>query len=133
MFEEYTREELVAAYVEQFVKDAFARDGVLHEGPLVPNDVPTSAEYWKARDNGKHEMHCEIARRYHLKRDDIMWLSGIFDDWSGEMYIWDRKVKPLIRDAIRRLEAQENGKDFRKVKRIGDRWSDEKKKKGSEK
>ena len=126
MFDEYTREELVEEYIEQFVKDAFAMNGVLRKGQLVPNDVPTSAEYWKSRDNDKHGMHCEIARRYHLKREDIMWLSGIFDNWSDEMYIWNRKVKPLIRDAIRRLEAQENGRDFRKVKRIGDRWSDEK-------
>lgn len=124
MFEEYTREELVAAYVEQFVFDAFGRDGKLREGSLIPSDLPNSVEYWKGCNNDQHDMHCEIARRYHLKREDILWLSGIFDDWSGEMYIWNRKVKPLIKDTIRRLEAQEDGKDFRKVNRIGDRWSE---------
>ena len=123
-FENYTREELVAAYIEQFVFEAFEHDGGLRDGPLVPTDLPKTPEYWKNRNTNQHEMHKEIARRYHVKREDILWLDGIFNDWSGEMYVWKRRVKPLIKDAIRRLEALEDGRDFRAIKRLDSRWTD---------
>lgn len=122
--ENYSREDLVAAYIEQFVFDAFGHNGGLRESPLAPIDLPKSSEYWENRNADQHEMHQEIARRYHVKREDILWLGGIFDDWSGEMYIWRRRIKPLIKDVIRRLEALEDGRDFRSLKKLDSRWTD---------
>ena len=61
-----------------------------------------------------HDMHIEIAKRYHIDWYDCLWLENIVD--SDNLYITERKLKPLIRNSIQRLEEVEAKKASDKQK-----------------
>jgi len=120
MFEELTREELVTEYIETGIRELYRipyNGDVVDFGSRGPVDLPKDPAYWSAKDKSRHDMHKEIAKRYHVSYDSIRWLDGTLDGFSDEMYIFDRKVKPLIRDIILRLEAVESGKPPWSVRR----------------
>ena len=50
-------------------------------------------------------MHYENAKRYHIHRNDCLWLENIADDTN--LYVSERKLKPLIKYAIEQLEKRE--------------------------
>lgn len=109
-YENFTREELVAEYVESFLAGVYLyHDGSMLHEDSVPLDMPKDPAYWLKRDKNRMAMHKEIARRYHVKYEDIRWLESVGD--NSDLYLYEHRLKPCIRDAIRCLEAQEAGKD----------------------
>ena len=107
----YTREMLVEEYIETRLASLVNHIGV--DWRMMPNDVPQDAAYWKAKDKSLHDMHYEIARLYNIKRDDCLWLENIVD--STNLYVTDRKLKPLVDHSIKELEKLEK-KNKNKIK-----------------
>ena len=102
-WEKLSREDLVKEYFETRLASLVNHIGV--DWRWMPSDVSQDPIYWKMKDESLHDMHYEIARRYNITRDDCLWLENIVD--SINLYLTDRKLKPLIEDAIKRLEKLE--------------------------
>lgn len=106
-FDNYTREQLVEEYLETRLASLINWCGV--DRRWMPKDVSRDLAYWKAKDKDLHDMHYEIARRYHIDRYDCLWLENMVD--STNLYLTDRKLKPLVSDAIKFLEQKEKEKN----------------------
>lgn len=108
MFEEFTREELVAEYIETVMADylvcPLSGKFESHAERFMPKDAPKDLAYWKSKDKCRLAMHKEIARRYGLDHDRIPWLSNFTPYDIG--YFHHGKLKVLIRDYIKQLEKQ---------------------------
>lgn len=100
---ELSREDLVREYLDTRLASIVEHIGVTWH--WMPKDVPQDPAYWKMKDQDMHDMHCEIARRYHIDRYDCLWLENIVD--SDNLYLTERKMKPLVDNAIRELERLE--------------------------
>lgn len=105
-WEDFSREDLVREYLETRLAGIVEHIGV--KWHWMPTDVSQDPAYWKAKDQALHNMHYEIARRYHIDRYDCLWLDNIVD--SDNFYLTERKLKPLIEQAIRELEKREEEK-----------------------
>ena len=105
---EWSREDLVREYLETRLASIIEYIGVTWH--WMPTDVSQDPAYWKAKDQDLHSMHYEIARRYHIKREECLWLENIVD--SDNFYLTERKIKPLIDRAIRDLERLEEEKRY---------------------
>lgn len=101
-----SREDLVREYLE--TRLATLVDAIGVGWHWMPTDVSQDPAYWKAKDQDLHDMHYEIARRYHIDRYDCLWLENIVD--SDNLYLTKRKLKPLIERSIRELEKLEEKK-----------------------
>lgn len=108
-----SREDLVKEYIETRLATLVNHIGV--DWRWMPSDVSQDPIYWKAKDESLHDMHYEIARRYHIDRYDCLWLENIVD--STNLYLTDRKLKPLIEDSIKRLEKLEEKNKRKRRKR----------------
>ena len=106
-YDNYSREELVTEYIEAKVASIVEHIPDWH---AFPKDMPKDPAYWKARDQNFHDMHLEIARRYHIPREKYLWLENVAD--STELYCHDYKLKVIIRDAIKELEKLEEKSDY---------------------
>ena len=102
-YEEYTREQLVEEYLETRLASLVNWCGV--DRRWMPKDVSRDPAYWKAKDKDLHDMHHEIARRYHIKRDDCLWLENAID--STNLYVFDYKFKAIVKSSIELLEKEE--------------------------
>lgn len=102
-WEKLSREDLVREYLE--TRLATIVDAIGVDWHWMPTDVSQDPAYWKSKDNELHDMHYEIARRYHIDRYDCLWLENIVD--SDNLYLTKRKLKPLIERSIRELEKRE--------------------------
>lgn len=109
-YSEYSREQLVEEYLETRLASLVNCIGV--DWRWMPKDVSQDPVYWKAKDKSLHDMHYEIARRYHIDRYDCLWLENMVD--STNLYLTDRKLKPLVYDAIKFLEKKEKEKNEQK-------------------
>jgi len=107
-----SREDLVKEYLETRLAGIVEHIGV--EWHWMPTDVSQDPAYWRAKDQDLHNMHYEIARRYHIKREECLWLENVVD--SDNFYLTERKLKPLIDRAIRDLERLEEEKEEEKRK-----------------
>ena len=105
-YSDYTREQLVEEYLETRLASFVDVCGV--DRRWMPKDVSHDPAYWKSKDKDLHDMHYEIARRYHIDRNDCLWLENIVD--SDNLYIMDYKFKPLVRKSIELLEKKEEEK-----------------------
>ena len=108
-YKDYTREQLVEEYLETRLASLVNCIGV--DWRWMPKDVSQDPVYWKAKDKSLHDMHYEIARRYHIDRYDCLWLENLVD--STNMYVFKQRLKPIINSAIKLLEKAErehNGK-----------------------
>lgn len=106
MYEEFSREELVAEYIETFLAGVYlSYEGDLLYKDAMPSDMPKTVEFWKSKDRDRHDMHLEIAHRYHLPYDKIRWLDCVGD--NDDLYVFNNKLKPCIKKAIRYLEKLE--------------------------
>ena len=105
-----SREDLVREYLETRLASLVNCIGV--DWHWMPKDVPQDPVYWKAKDKSLHDMHYEIARRYHISRDNCLWLENMVD--STNLYLTDRKLKPLVSDAIKFLEEEEEKRRARR-------------------
>ena len=114
-----SREDLVKEYIETRLATLVNHIGV--DWHWMPSDVSQDPIYWKAKDKSLHDMHYEIARRYHIDRYDCLWLENIVD--STNLYLTDRKLKPLIEDSIKRLEKLEEKNKRKRRKRKRDNES----------
>ena len=103
---ELSREDLVREYLETRLASIVEHIGVTWH--WMPKDVPQDPAYWKMKDQDMHDMHYEIARRYHIDRHDCLWLENIVD--SDNLYLTERKMKPLVDNAIGELERLEEEK-----------------------
>ena len=103
-YKDFTREQLVEEYLS--IRLATLVNAIGTDWHWMPTDVPQSAEYWKMVDGNLHEMHKRIAELYHIDRYDCLWLENIVD--SDNLYITNRKFKPLLKQAIDCLERKEN-------------------------
>jgi hypothetical protein len=113
-WQKFSREDLVKEYIETRLATLVNHIGV--DWHWMPSDVSQDPIYWKAKDQDLHSMHYEIARRYHIDRYDCLWLENIVD--STNLYLTDRKLKPLIEDSIKRLERLEE--EHLRTKKIDD-------------
>ena len=102
-WKDFSREDLVREYLETRLASIVDVIGV--EWRWMPTDVSQDPTYWKAKDKDLHDMPYEIVRRYHIDRYDCLWLENIVD--SDNLYLTERKLKPLIERAIRELEKRE--------------------------
>ena len=102
-WKDFSREELVAEYIETRLATIVNCIGT--DWRWMPTDVNQDPAYWKAKDQDLHSMHYEIAARYHIDRNDCLWLENIADDTN--LYVTERKLKPLIKKAIELLEKRE--------------------------
>lgn len=105
-WKDFSREDLVREYLEMRLAGIVEHIGV--EWHWMPTDVSQDPAYWKAKDQDLHDMHYEIARRYHIDRYDCLQLENIVD--SDNFYLTERKLKPLIERSIRELEKREEEK-----------------------
>lgn len=105
-WKDFSREDLVREYLETRLAGIVDVIGV--KWHWMPTDVSQDPVYWKAKDQDLHDMHYEIARRYHIDRYDCLWLENIVD--SDNLYLTERKLKPLIERSIRELEKREEEK-----------------------
>ena len=103
---EWSREDLVKEYLETKIANIVNWVGV--KWHHMPKDVSKDPVYWKSKDKDLHNLHCEIAKRYHITRDDCLWLENIVD--SDNLYVMDYKLKSLIEVAIKNLEKCEKEK-----------------------
>lgn len=105
-YEEFTREELVAEYIETFLAGVYLSfEGKLLYKNHMPSDMPKTVEFWKSKDRDRHDMHLEIAHRYHLPYEKVRWLDGV--GGNDDLYLSHNKLKPCINKAIRYLEKLE--------------------------
>lgn len=98
-----SREDLVREYLETRLATLVHFIGT--DWHWMPTDVSQDPCYWKAKNDDLHAMHYEIAERYHISQNDCLWLENLID--SDNLYLTDRKVKPLIEHAISSLEKLE--------------------------
>lgn len=105
-WKDFSREDLVREYLETRLAGIVEYIGV--KWHWMPTDVSQDPAYWKAKDQDLHDMHYEIARRYHIDRYDCLWLENIVD--SDNFYLTERKLKPLIERSIKELEKREEEK-----------------------
>ena len=103
MYDEFSREQLVEEYLER--KLATLVNCIGTDWHWMPVDVPKDPAYWKAKDEELHSMHKEIARRYGINYYDCLWLENMVD--SDNLYLTERRFKPLVRDSIKFLEEAE--------------------------
>ena len=100
---DYTREQLVEEYLETRLASLINFCGV--DRRWMPKDVSRDPAYWKTKDKDLHDMHYEIARRYHIKRDNCLWLENQID--STNFYVFDYKFKAIVKSSIELLEKEE--------------------------
>ena len=105
-WKDFSREQLVEEYLETRLASLINFCGV--DRRWMPKDVSKDPAYWKSKDKDLHDMHYEIARRYHIDRYDCLWLENIVD--SDNLYLTERKLKPLIERSIKELEKREEEK-----------------------
>ena len=109
-YSEYTREQLVEEYLETRLATFVDVCGV--DRRWMPTDVSRDPVYWKSKDKDLHDMHYEIARRYHIDRYDCLWLENMVD--SDNLYIMHYKFRPLVKKSIELLEKKEKEKNEQK-------------------
>ena len=102
-YKDYTREQLVEEYLETRLASLINFCGV--DRRWMPKDVSQDPAYWKAKDKSLHDMHNEIARRYHIKRDNCLWLENQID--STNLYVFNYKFKAIVKSSIELLEKEE--------------------------
>ena len=102
-WKELSREDLVREYLETRLASIVEHIGVTWH--WMPKDVSRDPAYWKAKDKDLHDMHYEIARRYHIKRDNCLWLENQID--STNLYVFDYKFKAIVESSIKLLEEEE--------------------------
>ena len=102
-YKDYTREQLVEEYLETRLASLINFCGV--DRRWMPKDVSRDPAYWKTKDKDLHDMHYEIARRYHIKRDNCLWLENQID--STNLYVFDYKFKAIVKSSIELLEKEE--------------------------
>ena len=102
-YKDFTREQLVEEYLETRLATFVDVCGV--DRRWMPTDVSRDPAYWKSKDKDLHDMHYEIARRYHIKRDDCLWLENQID--SDNLYVFDYKFKAIVKSSIDLLEKKE--------------------------
>ena len=102
-YKDYTREQLVEEYLETRLASLVNVCGV--DRRWMPKDVSKDPAYWKAKDKDLHDMHYEIARRYHIDRYDCLWLENLMDGCN--LYVFDYKFKAILKHAIESLEKKE--------------------------
>lgn len=107
IYKDYTREQLVEEYLETRLASLINWCGV--DGRWMPKDVSRDPAYWKVKDKDLHDMHYEIARRYHIDRYDCLWLENEID--SDNLYIFDYRFKAIVKSAIKSLEDKEREKN----------------------
>lgn len=112
-WKDFSREDLVREYLETRLATLVNFIGV--DWHWMPTDVSQDPAYWKAKDQDLHEMHFEIARRYHISRDDCLWLENIVDDTN--LYCTARSFKPLIERSLSLLAKLERDKRVEKRKK----------------
>ena len=105
-WENLSREELVEEYIETQLATLVNFIGT--DWRYMPHDVSQDPIYWKSKDKDIHNMHIEIAKRYHINRDECLWLLNIVDDTN--LYCTNRLLKPLIEHSISLLEKLEEEK-----------------------
>ena len=111
-WKDFSREDLVKEYLETRLAALVNFIGV--KWRWMPTDVSQDPAYWKSKDQDLHDMHYEIAQRYGISRDECLWLENIVDDTN--LYLTERKLKPLIAKAIELLEKAEDKKKNKKNK-----------------
>jgi hypothetical protein len=104
IYKDYTREQLVEEYLETQLASFVDICGV--DRRWMPKDVSRDPAYWKSKDKDLHYMHYEIARRYHIKRDDCLWLENLMD--GTNLYVFEYQFKAIVKHAIETLEKLEN-------------------------
>lgn len=102
-YRNFSREELVEEYLSIHLATLVNFIGT--DWHFMPKDVPKSPDYWKSINGDLHEIHKLIAERYHIDRNDCLWLENIVD--SDNLYLTDRKFRPLVKQSIRLLEEEE--------------------------
>ena len=102
-YSNFTREQLVEEYLE--TKLAILVDCCGVDNRWMPKDVSKDPYYWKSKDKDLHDMHYEIARRYHISRYDCLWLENIAD--TDNLYAVDYIFKRIVKAAIKSLEEKE--------------------------
>ena len=109
-WEKLSREDLVKEYLETRLASLVNHIGV--DWRWMPSDVSQDPIYWKMKDENLHDMHYEIARRYHIDRYDCLWLENMID--RDNLYIMRYKFKPLVKKSIELLEKKEKEKNEQK-------------------
>lgn len=107
IYKDYTREQLVEEYLETRLATFVDVCGV--DRRWMPTDVSKDTAYWKSKDKDLHDMHYEIARRYHIDRYDCLWLENLLD--RTNLYVFDYKFKAIVKHAIESLEKLEHEKN----------------------
>lgn len=105
-YKDFTREQLVEEYLETHLASLVNSIGVTWH--CMPVDVTKDPAYWRSKDKDLHDMHNEIAKRYHIKRDDCLWLENVVD--SDNLYVLDYKFKTIVSKSIEILERTEKEK-----------------------
>ena len=103
-YKDYTREQLVEEYLETQLASFVDVCGV--DRRWMPKDVSRDLAYWKSKNKDLHDMHYEIARRYHIDRYDCLWLENQID--STNLYVFDYKFKAIVKSSIELLEEEES-------------------------
>ena len=106
IYKYYTREQLVEEYLETRLASLVNWCGV--DRRWMPKDVSKDSNYWKSKDKDLHNMHYEIARRYHIDRYDCLWLENLLD--STNLYVFEYQFKAIVKYAIETLEKLEKDK-----------------------
>jgi hypothetical protein len=106
IYKDYTREQLVEEYLETRFATFVDVCGV--DRRWMPKDVSKDPSYWKSKDKDLHDMHYEIARRYHIDRYDCLWLENLLD--STNFYVFKYQFKAIVKHAIETLEKLEHEK-----------------------
>ena len=106
-YKDFTREQLVEEYLETRLATFVDVCGV--DRRWMPTDVSMDPAYWKSKDKDLHDMHYEIAKRYHIDRYDCLWLENMVD--RDNLYLTHYRFKPLVRHAIESLEKKEAEKN----------------------
>ena len=112
-YKDYTREQLVEEYLETRLASLINWCGV--DRRWMPKDVSRDPAYWKAKDKDLHDMHKEIARRYHISRDNCLWLENQVD--STNLYVFDYKFKVIVKSTIKLLEEERKEEQENKKKK----------------
>ena len=107
IYKDYTREQLVEEYLETRLASFVDVCGV--DRRWMPTDVSKDPAYWKSKDKDLHDMHHEIARRYHIDWYDCLWLENLLD--STNLYVFEYKFKAIVKHAIETLEKLEKEKN----------------------
>lgn len=111
-WKDFSREQLVEEYLETRLASLINFCGV--DRRWMPKDVSKDPAYWKSKDKDLHDMHYEIARRYHIDRYDCLWLENQLD--STNLYVFDYKFKAIVKSSIELLEKEEEKKKRKKAR-----------------